>query len=322
MLSSLDAFSGYHQILMAPADEEKTVFITPHGLYCYKVMPFGLKNACATYQRLMTKIFRPLVGRTVEVYIDDIVVKIKTREYHTHHLQEVFHLLRRYDMKLNPSKCAFGVSAGKFLGFMVTQRGIEVSTDQIKAVMETPAPRNKKELQRLTRKLVPLRRFISRFTDKLRHFFLVLRKADATGRTDNYQSAFEKIKHYLTQPPILSSPQPGERLYMYLTVSDYAISAVLFHCPTHKEQKPIYYVSREMVDAETRYSKIEKIVIALQSAAQKLHSYFQAHPIIVLIDQPLHNILHKLNLSGRMLQWAIELSEYVIEYQPRLSMKG
>ena len=86
MLSFLDAFSGYHQILMAPTDEEKTTFITPHGLYCYKVMPFGLKNISATYQRLMMKIFKPLVGRTVEVYIDDIVVKSKTRGEHALHL--------------------------------------------------------------------------------------------------------------------------------------------------------------------------------------------------------------------------------------------
>ncbi|RVW37698.1 Transposon Ty3-I Gag-Pol polyprotein [Vitis vinifera] len=140
MLSFLDAFSGYHQIPMSPADEEKTAFITPHGLYCYKVMSFGLKNAGATYQRPMTKIFKPLVGRTVEVYIDDIVVKSKTREEHVLHLQEVFHLLRKYDMKLNPSKCAFGVSASKFLGFMVSQRGIEVSPDQVKAVMENHPP--------------------------------------------------------------------------------------------------------------------------------------------------------------------------------------
>ncbi|RVX02031.1 Retrovirus-related Pol polyprotein from transposon 17.6 [Vitis vinifera] len=107
MLSFLDTFSGYHQIPMFPDDEEKIAFITPHGLYCYKVMPFGLKNAGATYQRLMTKIFKPLVGRTVE---------------------------------LNPSKCAFGVSAGKFLGFMVSQRGIEVSPDQVKAVIDPPPP--------------------------------------------------------------------------------------------------------------------------------------------------------------------------------------
>ena len=154
-------------IFMAPANEEKTAFIMLHGLYCYKVMPYKLKNADATYQRLMTKIFRPLVGRTVELYIDDIVVKSKTRENHAHHLQEVFHLLRRYDMKLNPSKCAFGVSPWKFLGFMVTQREIEVSSDQIKAVMEALDPRNKKELQRLTDKLVTLEWFIAQFINKL-----------------------------------------------------------------------------------------------------------------------------------------------------------
>ena len=205
---------------MALTDEEKKAFITPHGLYCYKVMPFELKNVGATYQKMMTKIFKPLVGRTVEVYIDDIVVKSKTREEHAHHLQEVFHLLRRYDMKLNPSKCAFDVSAGKFLGFMVSQRGIEVNPDQIKAVMETPPPKNKKELQRLTGKLVALGHFIARFTDELGPFFLVLWKADTTGWTNKCQRAFKKIKHYLTQPPILSSPLPGEKLYMYLAMSD------------------------------------------------------------------------------------------------------
>ena len=126
MLSFLDAFSGYHQIPIAPVDEEKTAFITLHELYCYKVMPFGLKNVGASYQRLMTKIFKPLVGHTVEVYINDIVVKSKTRSEHAFHLQEVFHILRKYDMKLNPSKCAFGVSAGKFLRFMVSQRGIKL----------------------------------------------------------------------------------------------------------------------------------------------------------------------------------------------------
>ena len=140
----------------------------------------------------MTKIFKPLVGRTVEVYIDDIVVKSKTREEHVLHLQEVFHLLRKYDMKLNSSKCVFGVSAGKFLGFMVSQRGIEVSPDQVKTVMETPPPRSKKELQHLTGKLVALGRFIARFTDELRPFFLTIQKVGANGWIDSCQSAFKK----------------------------------------------------------------------------------------------------------------------------------
>ena len=127
MLSFLDAFFDYHQILMYPLDAEKTSFITPHGLFCYNVMPFGLKNAGATYQRLVTKMFRPLLGKTMEVYIDDMLIKSKERSDHANHLQQVFDLLRTYGMKLNPTKCAFKVSARRFLGFMITQRGIEAN---------------------------------------------------------------------------------------------------------------------------------------------------------------------------------------------------
>ena len=129
------------------------------GEFCHQ--QFGLKNVRATYQRLMTKIFKPLIGHTIEVYIDDIVVKGKTRGENDQHLEEVFHLLRKYGMKLNLSKCAFGVTASKFLGFMVTQRGIEVNPDQIKVVMKTSTPSIKKELQRLTDRLVALGHFIA-----------------------------------------------------------------------------------------------------------------------------------------------------------------
>ena len=125
MLSFLDAFSGYHQILMHQPDTEKTTFITPHKLYCYNVMPFSLKNIGATYQRLVTKMFWPLIGRTMGVYINDMLVKSKECPDHTEHPRETFELLLTNGMKLNPLKCAFGVSSGKFLGFIVIQRGIE-----------------------------------------------------------------------------------------------------------------------------------------------------------------------------------------------------
>ncbi|XP_034685658.1 uncharacterized protein LOC117914419 [Vitis riparia] len=307
---------------MAPDDEEKTSFITPHGLYCYRVMPFGLKNVGATYQRLMTKIFKPLIGDIVEVYIDDVVVKSKTRNEHTQHLQKVFHLLRKYGMKLNPAKCTFGISSGKFLGFMVTQRGIEVNPDQVKAVANMPAPTNKKQLQCLTGKLVTLGRFIARFTDKMKSFFLALRNINKSGWTSNCQRAFEEIKRYLSQPPILSSPQPGERLYLYLALTDWADSAVLLRSLSPREQRPVYFISKALADAETRYSRMEQTALALRMAAQKLRPYFQAHPITVLTNQPLRNILHKPDITGRMLRWAIELSEYRIGCQPRLSLKG
>ena len=132
MLSFLDAFSGYHHIPMYLPDAEKHLFITPHGLFCYNVMSFWLKHAGATYQRLVTKMFRPLLGKTMEVYIDDMLVKSKERSDHTTHLRQAFELLKEYGMKLNPTKCAFGVSASRFLGFMMTQRGIEANPHSLK----------------------------------------------------------------------------------------------------------------------------------------------------------------------------------------------
>ena len=147
MLSFLDAISGYHHIPMHPPDAEKTSFITPHGLYCYNVMPFGLKNARATYQRLVTKMFRSLLGSTMEVYINDMLVKSKQRSDHAAHLQQTFDLLREYGMKLNPLKCAFEVSTSRFLGFMVTQRGIEANPAQLKVILQSPAPSSKKGIQ-------------------------------------------------------------------------------------------------------------------------------------------------------------------------------
>ena len=144
MLSFLDAFSRYHQIPMHPPDAEKTTFITLYGLFYYNVMPFGLKNMGPTYQRLVIKMFRPLLGNTMEVYIDDMLVKSKEHPDHAKHLQETFELLRAYRMKLNPSKCAFGVGTGRFLGFMVTQRGIEANPLQLKAILESPALASRK----------------------------------------------------------------------------------------------------------------------------------------------------------------------------------
>ena len=137
ILSFLDAFSGYHQIPMHLPDVKKMTFITPHGLYCYDVMPFDLQNDRATYPRLVTKIFRSLLGNTMEAYIDNMLVKSKERFDHAKHLQEAFELLRRYDMKLNPLKCAFEVSSGKFLSLMVTKKGVEANPIQLKAIMDS-----------------------------------------------------------------------------------------------------------------------------------------------------------------------------------------
>ena len=196
ILLFLDTFSGYHQIPMHSPDAEKTGFITPHGLYCYNVMSFGLKNAGATYQRMVTRIFRPLIGKSMEVCIDDMLVKYKECPDHTRHLQETFELLRRHSMKLNPLKCAFGVSSGKFLGFMVTRGG-----GGIEAIMDSHAPTSRKGVQQLTGRLAALGRFISRFTNRLKLFFATLKGTQQAGWNQECDQALTAIKQYLTEPP-------------------------------------------------------------------------------------------------------------------------
>ena len=136
LLSFMDAYSGYNQILMHPDDQEKTAFVTERGTFCYKVMPFGLKNAGATYQRLVNMMFAKMLGSTMEVYIDDMLVKSLVAQQHIDHLRQSFDVLDKYGMKLNPTKCSFGVSSGKFLGYLVTQRGVEANPDQIRSIQE------------------------------------------------------------------------------------------------------------------------------------------------------------------------------------------
>jgi len=175
-MSFLDAFQGYHQIALAAKDPEKTAFISPDANYHYMVVPFRLKNAEATYQRMMTRIFHNKIGRTVEVYIDDMVVKGKQEARHVKDLQGVFEVLWQHKLRLNVDKYAFGVGAGKFLGYLITNHRIEVNPDQIEAVQCLKPLNNPKEVQILTGMLAALNRFISKFADRCHPFYQLLKK--------------------------------------------------------------------------------------------------------------------------------------------------
>ena len=138
----MDAFFKYNQIKIHPLDAEKMSFIMERGLYCYKILPFGLKNAGAMYQKLVNRMFKELIVDTMEVYIDNMLVKsLKATNYITH-LERTFSILCQYRMMMNPSKCISGVSLGKFLGFLVTKRGIEANSDQIQTLLMINSPKS------------------------------------------------------------------------------------------------------------------------------------------------------------------------------------
>jgi hypothetical protein len=172
MLSFMDGNAGYNQIFMAPEDIHKTAFRVPGavGLFEYVVMTFGLKNAGATYQRAMNYMFHDLIGKLVEIYIDDVVVKSASAEGHLGDLQRVLERTRKFGLRMNPKKCAFGVSAGQFLGFLVHERGIEIGLKSQEAVKTMVPPTTKKELQQLIGKINFVRRFISNLLGRIEPF--------------------------------------------------------------------------------------------------------------------------------------------------------
>jgi len=243
LLSFMDTFSGYNQIRMDEADQEQTSFVTRQGLFCYKVMSFGLKNAGATYQRLMNKMFAQHIGRNVQVYVDDMLVKSRREQDHLEDLKETFNTLYSYNLKLNPGKCTFEMTAGKFLGFMVSQRGIEANPDKIWAIIEMAPPRNVKEVQSLNGKIAVLNKFMSRMTDKCLPFFRMLKKSFQW--TIECQQTFKDLKTYLLSPPLLSPSQLEEELFLYLAVSLVAVSATLIR-EEDRVHKPMYYMSRAL----------------------------------------------------------------------------
>ncbi|KAI3719985.1 hypothetical protein L6452_20892 [Arctium lappa] len=278
LLTFMDAYSGYNQILMHPDDQEKTTFMTDKGIYCYKVMPFGLKNAGSTYQRLVNMMFKEHLGDTMEVYIDDMLVKSKYTDDHIGHLKQSFDILREYKMKLNPTKCSFGVRAGKFLGSSLGRpTNVTYST--------TSCEKNK-----------------------------------GFEWNDKHEEALQQLKKYMTSPPFLSKPEKGEALQLYLAVSINSVSAVLIR-ETDGQQLPIYYVSKTLLDAETRYSSIEKLLLSLVMAAKKLRHYFESHAITVVTNFPLKSVLRKPERTGRLAKWSIYLSNYDMDFKPKTAIK-
>ncbi|CAJ2676946.1 unnamed protein product [Trifolium pratense] len=321
LLSFMDAYSGYNQIPMAVADREKTAFMTESGNYYYKVMPFGLKNAGATYQRMMNKVFRGQIGDMLEVYMDDMIVKSPEELDHVLHLRKVFEQARKHNMRFNPEKCTFGVRAGKFLGFYLTERGIEANPDKCRAFAELPTPSDKKSIQTLNGMLTSLSRFVSKSAQHALPFFKLLKKEAVFEWTDECEQALQHLKKALSEPPVLSRPSDEEVLYLYLSVASEAVSAALIR-ETNEGQKPVYFTSKALQGPELRYQQIEKIALALVYAARRLRHYFLAHTIMVRTDQPIKSLLGRPDMAGRMLKWSLELSEFDIRYESRKALKA
>ncbi|GKB93952.1 reverse transcriptase domain-containing protein, partial [Tanacetum coccineum] len=309
---------------MAKEDEEKTTFITNQGIFCYIKMPFGLRNAGATYQRLVDKAFHKQIGKNLEVYLDDLVIKSRTEDETIRDIEETFRTLREINMKLNPKKCTFGIEEGMFLGYKVSTRGLKVCLNKVDVVLSLPSPKCLKDVQKLNGKLASQNRFLAKSVERSLPFFKTLKKC--TKRSDFHwiaeaEEAFKQMKHLIVELPMLVAPMEKEELIVYLAATKETVSAVLI---TEREAKqmPIYSVSRALKGPEINYTSMEKLVLALVHASKQLKRYFQAHPIIVIMGQPLQQVLSRPEVAGRLQKWSIEVGEYAIHYRPRVSATG
>ena len=289
---------------MAASDMNKTAFITNDANYFYGVIPFGLKNAGATYQWLMDKVFSHLMGQCVKVYVDDMVVKSPSHHQHAQDLSAVFSALRQYNLHLNPDKCVFGVDRGKFLRFMLTQRGIEPNPEKCKVIIEMRSPTNIKEVQRLIGCLTAISRFLPKLAEQTQPIIQLLKKSTKFTWANDCENFFQKLKTTLISPPILHKPDTHQPLLVYITATDHIVNAALVQ-NVGGMQHPVYFVSRTLQDPETRYQMVEKLALSLVHAARRLRPYFQNHSITVKTDYPILKILQKPELARRMSSWVV-----------------
>jgi hypothetical protein len=258
-LSFLDAYSGYHQIKMKEFDQLTT--FTPFGMYCYTTMPFGLRNVGATYQRCMNHVFGKHIGRTVEAYNDDIVVKTRKASDLLSDLEITFRCLRVRGVKLNPEKCVFGVPQGMLLGFIVSERGIEANPEKIAAITNMGPIKDLKGVQRVMGCLAALSRFISHLGEKGLPLYRLLRKVERFTWTPKAEEALGNLKALLTNAPILVPPAAGEALLIYVAATTQVVSATVV-VERQEEghalliQRLIYFISEVLSETKIRYPQI------------------------------------------------------------------
>ncbi|KAL0404170.1 UNVERIFIED_CONTAM: hypothetical protein Sradi_2057800 [Sesamum radiatum] len=234
-------------------------------------MPFGLKNSGATYQRLVNKAFKHMIGRNMEVYIDDMLVKSHSKDSHIQDLKECFESSKASGDETQPLEMHFWGARREIFGLLNLLPRDTSQPRKNKSIQEMNPPTMKKEIQKLTGRMAALSRFLSKGAERRLPFFKILRKAEAFSWTKEFQEAFNELKKYLSKPPLLTKPRDKEVLYMYLSASEEAVSAVL---------------------------------------------------VMVLTYQALKHILGSPNTSGRMTEWAVELSEHGIEFEPKPAIKA
>lgn len=311
--TTLDLTSGFHQIEVHPKDVPKTAFSVEHGLYEFIRMPFGLKNAPATFQRVMDHVLRNLIGKCCLVYMDDIIIFSTSLQEHVENLKKVFAALRKANLKIQLDKSEFLKKEVEFLGHIVTDQGVKPNPNKIDAIKRWPLPKNQKELKGFLGILGYYRRFIRDFAKITKPLTAQLRKGEVVEQTSLFVKTFEKCKELLTQSNILQYPDMEQPFILTTDASNFVLGAVLSQGPVGKD-KPVAFASRTLTKTEEKYSAIEKELLAIVWATQYFRPYLFGRKFTLYTDhQPLTYALNLKTPNTRLVKWRLRLLEYDFE---------
>ena len=322
IFSTLDAKSGYWQIRMEESSREKTAFVTFDGLYEFRVMPFGLCNAPATFQRVMQKVLTGL-GDFCSVYIDDILVFSNSMEEHLEHLKQIFQRLQRVGLKLHPQKCVFGSHEVLYLGHLISGSGILPNPEKIAAVKRFPTPTSVKAVRQFLGLASYYRRFVPNFARVANSLYGLTRQDVPFHWTQACQQSFERLKDLLTTPPVLAYPDFTKQFVLHTDASGEGVGAVLEQKQDDGELHPIAYASRSINRHEKRYGVTELEALGVVWAVKHFRSYLVGQKCTVYTDHaPLRSMLQARHQSGKLARWACVLAEVDLEIRYRPGRKN
>lgn len=316
--TTLDLASGFHQIEVHPDDVQKTAFSVEYGLYEYVRMPFGLKNAPATLQRVMNNILRNLIGKCCLVYMDDIIVYSTSLQEHLENLTKIFSILENVNLKIQLGKSQFMKKQVNFLGHLVTDEGVKPDPEKIKVIQNWPTPRNPKELKGFLGLLGYYRKFIRDFAKITKPLTAQLRKGEKIKHTPIFLKTIDTCKQLITSSDVLQYPDFSKNFILTTDASNFALGAVLSQGAIGKD-RPVAFASRTLTKSEEKYSAIEKELLAIDWATKYFRPYLFGRKFTLYTDhQPLTYALNLKTPNSKLVQWMLRLREYdfVPVYRP------